>query len=119
MQILHVTEKQKEFVFLTNPPAWKNIAKRIDAEFILYDFPEFAQRKIDRDSSNDSIWVIEAAYPDMAKMSLTELRTYIPNGKIVVLGGDTIYYLRQSSYGLDGVGEADLWLDLMDEVVVF
>lgn len=118
-KIYHVTEFSKDFVRLTNPPAWKNIADRIGAEFVLYNFPEFSQRKIDRDSSNDAIWVIEAAYPDMSKMSLVELRTYIPNGKLVLLGGDTIFYLRQGSYGLEGIQEADLWLDLMDEVVVF
>jgi hypothetical protein len=52
-------------------------------------------------------------------MSMKELRKYIPNGKLVCLGGDTIWFLRRNEDHINSPHEVDLWLDLLDEVVVY
>jgi hypothetical protein len=115
--IYHVTEPEKPFVYLSNPPALHNIANEIGAELVVYPLQQFAHRHIDADHSNEAIWFIEAAYPQMSGMGMKELRRFAPNGKLVVLGGDTVWFVRRNEHHVQDPHEVDLWLDLMDEVV--
>lgn len=115
--IYHVSEPNQDFVYLTHPPALRNVSEELECEFTLYNLADFAQRKFDKDSSNDLVWVIEAAYLEMSKMSIKELRSFFPNGKVVVISGDGIYHVRQGRHQINSPFEVDLWLDLMDEMV--
>lgn len=115
MPIYSVSEFEKPFVSLTVPPALKQLGQWLNTQVIVRDYRLWNVRAIDRDSSNDVLVIVECSYLDYCRLSVKELRTYFPNGKIVVLGSDTKYYQARNTFQINHPSEVDLWLDLMTE----
>ena len=79
---------------------------------------EFIPHKIDIDVDNDVIFLCEVGYCIDAGLTTSDIFKYYPNGKIVILGCDTQYFMFQEKhFQWHNPHEVDLTLDLMPQCV--
>lgn len=113
--IYHIIENTC-YQSLTNGLAIPNLAKKLNIEYKSYSLEDWNNYHIDQDNSNKSIFITESAFHRARQ--LKELRKKIPNGKIVNLGSDSIYYTFYNNNEIEVYPElVDLWLDTMEQPV--
>lgn len=103
---------------LTNGLAIPEIAKANNIECKTYTIEEFLSLKCDIDSSNEAIFFTESAFL-RSDISFSDVRSLVPNGKIINIGSDSIYFTRENKDEILEVEEVDLWLDTMSECVEY
>lgn len=101
---------------LTNGLAIPRIAQQLGIECKSYMLYEWQNEDIEKDSSSDAVFITESAFHRIKP--LKALRKKIPNGKIVNLGSDSIYYTFYNKDEIEVYPElVDLWLDTMIQSV--
>jgi len=114
--IYHISEESYYQKF-TNVLAIQNLCQSKKLPFKTYDISEFEAHRIDIDHDPKAVFIVEDAFAARGNWSAKTLRTFVPNGKIVIQGGDTAYLLEQNrSTGFNRF-QVDLWLDTMRPVV--
>lgn len=116
MTIYHVKENTC-YQANTTALAIPEICRRKGIECITYTIEQFWAKHLQIDHDPKAVFIIEAAFGHNRGWNVAELRRFIPNGKIVCLGGDTIWFLKTGEKEAFEYNQVDLWLDLMSEVV--
>lgn len=98
--------------------AFQNFCTQCKIQHCEYTLDDFKNRNLIQDKNKNVIFVVDAAFCKIYNFSLYELKRYIPNGKIIVFGSDTIYYLsNMNTHEISNVEMCDLYLDTMVDVV--
>lgn len=113
MRIYSAVEYEKPFCRDTMDGALRQLGKMLNAEVILRSHKMWGIRHIDGDAGNDVLVIVEVGNLGYRNISISELRTFYPNAKIVTLASDTLYYIKNNRFQIDHPAEVDLWLDTM------
>jgi hypothetical protein len=113
--IYHIVENSC-YQRLTNGLAIPNMAKQLGIECKTYSIYEFQNAIVDRDSSQDAVFIAESAFFRDSLLDARQLRRLIPNGKLINMASDSIYFTRKNDDEFYFLPEYfDLWLDTMEE----
>ncbi len=111
--VVTVTDSSTPFAYITVQLGIETFALSNSYSLTAYEKKRFYQRRIEKDS-DDVIVIVEAAYLEEGRFSVSELRKFFPNSKVVVLGSDTFYHIHRGTRQFQGLEDCDIFLDLME-----
>lgn len=89
--------------------------RRLGVECCVIPADAWSRHETPTDQSNQAVVLLQAAHGQ--NWNVTQIRERFPNGKLVVLGGDTIWSLANNKPEPLNPHEVDFWWDTMDEVI--
>lgn len=97
MKIYTVTDFDVPFEVVSVNYGIEGLSKYIkDCAVHTISFSDMKLRKINRDESNDVLFIFEIGYPQHAGLTAKDLRKWFPNAKFITLCCDTMYYIKNN-----------------------